>query len=237
MFDYTGKTILVTGSSQGIGQGIAKAFRDAGGIVHITGTRPSAADYDHPLDGYIYHQADLSDSAGRIKLHAEVGPIDVLVNNFGGSNRDEYTIEGFRASVEDNLHSSMELALLYRDCLSERGGSIINVGSASSHITLRETPGYTAAKSGVWGLTRALADKWAPKGIRVNMITPGFIFTRATEKMRSDPDREQRMIATVPMRRWGQPDELGSAALFLASPASSYVTGISLPVDGGLLLR
>jgi 3-oxoacyl-[acyl-carrier protein] reductase len=237
MNDFSGKIILVTASSNGIGLGIAKAFRDTGGTVHITGTRASVADYEHSLEGFIYHQADLSNIDARAKLHAEVGPIDVLVNNFGGSNHDEYSIEGFRRSLEDNLGTSMELALLYVDDLQERGGCIVNIGSASSHLALRETPGYTAGKSGVWGLTRALADKWASKGIRVNMIAPGFIFTRATEKMRVDKDREKRMIATVPMRRWGQPDELGGAALFLASPGASYVTGISLAVDGGLLVR
>lgn len=237
MIDLNGKAVLVTGSSRGIGRSIARCFQAAGCIVHINGTRPSPADYSETLEGLIYHQADLSSGEGPARLHADVGPIDILVNNFGGSNRDEYTIEGFRASIQTNLMATAELSMLYCDTLASRRGSIVNVGSVSSHMALRETPGYTAGKSGLWGLTRALADKWAPRGIRVNMLAPGFVNTELTAGMRIDAERERRLIATVPMRRWAHPDEIGGAAVFLASDLASYITGISLAVDGGLMVR
>src|SRR5690606_21478129 len=98
-------------------------------------------------------------------------------------------------------------------------------------------PGYTAGKSGLWGLTRALADKWATRGIRVNMIAPGFVHTDLTDKMRVDHAREKALLGAVPMKRWARPDEMAGAALFLASDLASYVTGISLAVDGGLMVR
>lgn len=237
MTDFIGKTVLVTGASQGIGLGIANAFRAAGATVHITGRRSSSADYPDCLDGFVYHQAEFSSSEERAALHAAIGEIDALVNNVGGSREDEYTIDGFRQVIEVNLNAAMELALLYRDTLARRAGAIVNIGSVAAHLALRETPAYTAAKAGLWGLTRALADKWAPLGIRVNMIAPGFIRTQATDPMRSDAERAKRLIASVPMRRWGLPEEIGGAAVFLASPAASYITGVSLPIDGGLMVR
>ena len=237
MIDFTGKTVLVTAASRGIGRGIALGFRDAGATVHINGTRAKPSDYDQPLDGLTYHQADLSQSEQRKWLAEAVGPVDVLVNNFGGSVPNEYDFEGFVASINHNLFAAAELAFLYCECLASRRGSIVNIGSAASHVALREVPGYTAGKSGMWGLTRVLADKWAPKGIRVNMIAPGFVDTDLTGHMRTDPEREKRLIASVPMKRWGRPDEMAGAALFLASDLASYVTGASLAVDGGLLVR
>jgi 3-oxoacyl-[acyl-carrier protein] reductase len=237
VIDMTGKVVLVTGSSRGIGRSLARAFQSAGCTVHINGTRSSPADYSETLEGLIYHQGDLSSVEGAVRLHGEVGPVDVLVNNFGGSGPDEFTIEGFRASIHTNLMVAAELSMLYYDTLASRGGSIVNVGSVSSHLALRETPGYIAGKSGMWGLTRALADKWAPQGIRVNMIATGFVNTDLTALMRADPEREKRLIATVPMRRWAHPDEIGGAAVFLASDLASYITGISLAVDGGLMVR
>lgn len=237
MIDFAGKTVLITGSSRGIGRSIALGFVQAGATVHINGTRPSAADYADPLDGTIYHQADLSIPAGRTALHDDVGPVDVLVNGYGGSNPNEQTIEGFRASIETNLFAAADLCFLYRETLARRSGNVVNIGSLSSHLALREIPGYTAGKSGLWGLTRALADKWAPLGVRVNMIAPGLVHTELTKGMRADPDREARLLATVPMRRWGEADEIMGAVLFLASPLASYITGASLAIDGGLMVR
>lgn len=237
MIDYNGKIVLVTAASRGIGRAIAIGFRDAGASVHISGTRAGASDYSDPLDSMSYHQADLSTSAGRQQLAQTVGPIDVLVNNFGGSSSNEYDYRSFVQSIENNLLAAAELCFLYSETLADRGGSVVNIGSASSHLALREVPGYTAGKSGLWGLTRALADKWATRGIRVNMIAPGFVHTDLTDKMRVDHAREKALLGAVPMKRWARADEMAGAALFLGSDLASYVTGISLAVDGGLMVR
>jgi 3-oxoacyl-[acyl-carrier protein] reductase len=237
MLNFTGKIVLITGASQGIGLGIAQGFLDAGATVHITGTRASAADYDDDLHAFTYHQADLSNDAGRIGLHAAIPSIDVLVNNAGIAVANEYELEGFRQTLEMNLIGVMDLCLRYRDVLIERQGCIVNVGSLASHLSLQDVPGYTASKSGLFGLTRVLADRWATLGVRVNMIAPGFVHTRMTEHFRQDPAFEKRLLAAVPMRRWAAPQEMAGGVLFLASPLASYITGVSLPIDGGVMLR
>lgn len=168
---------------------------------------------------------------------AAAGPLDVLVNNAGTGRPDEYSPQGFRAVLEVNLAAVMDLCLAAYPSLKERRGAIVNMGSLSSFLALRETPAYTASKAGLLGLTRALADKWAPDGIRVNLVAPGFIRTRMTERQREDPGYEARLLKAIPERRWGEPHEVAQIVLFLASPRSAYVTGQSVAIDGGLMLR
>ncbi|WP_194743565.1 SDR family NAD(P)-dependent oxidoreductase [Thermaurantiacus tibetensis] len=235
--EFAGKRVLVTGGSQGIGLACARAFAAAGAEVAITGTRPSSADYADDLAGLAYHQADFLKPGTAAALVAATGPLDVLVNNAGTGRGDEYTPEGFRAVLEVNLASVMDMCLAAHAGLKARGGAIVNMGSLSSFLALRETPAYTASKAGLLGLTRALADKWAPDGIRVNMVAPGFIRTRMTEMQRADPDYETRLLRAVPQRRWGEPEEVAQCVLFLASPRAPYVTGQSIAIDGGLMLR
>jgi 3-oxoacyl-[acyl-carrier protein] reductase len=239
MLDFTDKIVLITGASQGIGLGIAKGFLQCGATVHITGTRASADTYEDDLSAFHYHQSDLSTSGGRVQLHAQIPDLDVLVNNAGISlqNGEEYEIEAFRQVIEMNVTGVMELCRLYRDTLTARGGSIVNVGSLASYLALKEVPAYTASKSGLLGLTRALADKWSTQGVRVNMIAPGFVRTRMTAGLRTDPAYEKQLLKAVPMKRWAEPEEMAGAVMFLASPLASYITGVSLPVDGGVLLR
>ena len=232
-----GKRVLVTGGSQGIGRATALAFRDIGAVVTITGTRASPADYDDPLDGLGYVQCDLAQEADRVRLVDTVGDLDVLVNNAGGGRPDEYTIKGFAAVIALNLTAQMDLCLRFHATLKARGGNVVNMGSLSSFLAIKEVPAYTASKSGLWGLTRALADGWARDGIRVNMVAPGFIRTRITAVHRDDAGHEKRLLKAVPMQRWGEPEEIAGPILFLASPAASYVTGASLAIDGGLMLR
>jgi 3-oxoacyl-[acyl-carrier protein] reductase len=233
----SGKTVLVTGGSQGIGLATARAFEALGAIVHISGTRVAAGDYEDALDGLVYHRADLSQPDARPVLVEAVGPLDVLVNNAGTGRADEYTQEGFEAVIDLNLNAVMDMSVRCRPALAARGGAIVNVGSLSSFLALKETPAYTASKAGLLGLTRALADKWAPDGIRVNMVAPGLIRTRMTEGQRRDAGYEGRLMKAVPMRRWGEPREVADAIVFLASPHASYITGQSLAMDGGLMLR
>lgn len=235
--EFTGKRVLVTGGSQGIGLATARAFSANGAEVAITGTRASPSDYAEDLSGLAYHQADFAKPGIAPALIAATGPLDVLVNNAGTGSRDEYSPEGFRAVLEVNLASVMDLCLAAHAGLKARAGAIVNMGSLSSFLALRETPAYTASKAGLLGLTRALADKWAPDGIRVNMVAPGFIRTRMTEMQRSDADYEKRLLRAVPQRRWGEPEEVAQCVLFLASPRAPYVTGQSLAIDGGLMLR
>jgi len=232
-----GKTVLVTGGSQGIGHAAAVAFRDAGAIVHISGTRASAGDYDDDLSGLTYHRADMARPEDRAALAAAVPTLDVLVNNAGMGASDEYSLEGFERVLDVNLTAVMDLCLRFHPALVAAKGSVVNVGSLASFLAIKEAPAYTASKAGLLGLTRALGDKWSADGVRVNMVAPGFIATRMTARSRVDPDFEKRLLKSIPMRRWGEPSEIADAILFLASPAASYITGQSLAIDGGLMLR
>ena len=233
----SGKTVLVTGGSQGIGLATARAFEALGATVHISGTRAAAGDYEDALDGLVYHRSDLSQPDARPALVAAVGPLDVLVNNAGTGRADEYTQEGFEAVIGLNLNAVMDMSVRCHPALAASKGAIVNVGSLSSFLALKETPAYTASKAGLLGLTRALGDKWALDGVRVNMVAPGLIRTRMTEGQRRDAGYEGRLMKAVPMRRWGEPREVADAIVFLASPGASYITGQSLAMDGGLMLR
>ncbi len=233
-----GKTVLVTGGSQGIGQATAALFRDAGAHVTVTGTRGAASDYaDSDLAGMAYVQCRMGEKADIEALAAGFGALDVLVNNAGTGRPNEYEQDAFEEVISINLSGVMKLSTLLHPVLAKSGGSIVNVGSLSSFLALKETPAYTASKTGLLGLTRALADKWAPDGVRVNMVAPGFIETRMTAPMREHESYEAKLLKAVPMRRWGTPREVAECIAFLAGPGASYVTGQSLAMDGGLMLR
>lgn len=235
--EFKAKRVLVTGGSQGIGLATAQAFLAAGATVFVTGTRPAAADYADDLSPFTYLQANFATAGSGRQVASAVGALDVLVNNAGTGRPDEYTDEGFRFVLDVNLNSVMELSRELHPALKESRGAIINIGSLASFLALRETPAYTASKAGLLGLTRALADKWAPDGIRVNMVAPGYIRTRMTEIQRTSEDYEKRLLKSIPARRWGEPEEVAEVILFLASPRAPYVTGQSLAIDGGLMLR
>jgi len=232
-----GKTVLVTGGTQGIGKAVAEQFLAQGAKVTITGTRVHMRCYDDPPAGVDYIQADLTWPEARAEVAAHFEQIDVLVNNAGRGSPREYEQEEFEHVIDTNLNAVMDLSVRLHPYLKEARGSIVNVGSLASFLALKETPAYTASKAGLLGLTRALGDKWAPDGVRVNLVAPGFIATRMTEGARTNPDREKKLMRAIPMQRWGDPDEVANAILFLASPAASYITGQSLAIDGGLMLR
>jgi 3-oxoacyl-[acyl-carrier protein] reductase len=236
-FDFQGKRVLVTGGTQGIGLGIAEAFTDSGAEVVISGTRPDAADYEDDLSRFTYVQARLDQPADRAALVRTAGPIDILVNNAGQSHADEYSMEGYGRVIEVNLNAAAELCYLFYPVLRARGGTIVNVGSCASFIAIGYAPAYTASKAGLLGFTRAVADQWARDGVRVNLVAPGFIETRMTSGVRADERKAGNTLRAIPVRRFGTPAEVAAATLFLASPQASYITGQSLVVDGGLLLR
>ena len=242
MLDFRGKTVLVVGGSSGIGNGIAHAFRDAGAQVHVWGTRKRVEDYEgeqgSDLSGLHYSRVDLSVPSQIENWVPPFAQLDVLVLSQGIVlyKRAEFEIEGFRKVVEVNLNSVMGCAAKFEPMLAESKGSLIIVTSTAAFHSTVGNPGYNASKTGAYGLTRTLGQAWAPKGIRVNGIAPGFVATKLTRNTTEHPERSVEALKTIPVGRFGTPQEMGNVALFLASPLASYVVGQTLIVDGGLRL-
>jgi 3-oxoacyl-[acyl-carrier protein] reductase len=243
-FDYTGTRVLVTGGSNGIGLAVATAFRESGAHVTITGTRPSPDEYDHDLGGFDYHQCRLPDPDAVAAVAAGLSSLDVLVNNAGQNlpgGRSEYDPEVFEEVVAVNLFAAFRMASACRGLLErsavDGGGSVVNVGSMSSYFGIEFVPGYGAAKAGVVQMTKTLAVAWARRGIRVNAVAPGIIETNMTAPMLSLEELTRPILERTPMRRLGTPGDVAPVVLFLASPAARYVTGQTIPVDGGFSVQ
>ena len=238
MVGFENAHVLVTGGSQGIGLATARAFRAAGAAVTITGTRGGAGEYEDDLADFDYVRCEMGDAGQRAALVAGIERLDILVNNAGGSGGgDEFGMDGFRRTMEINLMAIHELSEALLPLLSARPGAVVNVGSCASFLSYPKAPGYTASKTALLGLTRAQGDAWAERGVRSNMVAPGFIRTRLTSGVDANERLKGKLLRTIPMRRFAEPEEVASVILFLASDAASYVTGQSLVVDGGLLLH
>ncbi len=241
-FDFSGARVLVTGGTSGIGSGIASAYRAAGARVTITGTRPSAADYDEDLSGYTYLQLDVESMAQVDAVAHAQTEIDILVNNAGieagGMAGSEGFAESWRRVMDVNLDGTMRAVDALLPDLRAGGGSIVNVASIQSFIAYQAgTSAYATSKAALAQYTRSLAVDLAADGIRVNAIAPGFIETAMTAGTRADPTRLAAFRARTPLKRMGQPMELAGPVVFLVSRLSSYVTGTVLPVDGGMLAQ
>ncbi len=238
-FDYTGKTVVVTGGSTGIGNACARAFLAAGARVVVTGTRASAADYagtDGDLTGLEYHRLDQGDRDAVAAWDPKVTTLDALI--VAGAKvayrRAEFEIDTFADVLATNLIGPMQLAGKFRAALAVARGSVVFVGSVASFRGTIGQPAYSASKGGLLTLTKTLAQAWGPEGIRVNLLAPGLVRSKMTAITWENPDRLAATERTVPLRRIGEPDDMVGAVLFLASPLAAYVSGASLVVDGGL---
>ena len=247
-FDLSGRVAAVTGANTGIGQGIALALAQAGADVALIGRTPAEETAAHiralGRRAEIV-SADLSTIApvtGVVDAVVEgLGKLDILVNNAGIIRRADavdFTEEDWDAVIDTNLKSVFFLCQAAgRHMLARGSGRIINIASMLTFQGGIRVPSYTASKSGIGGLTELLANEWAAKGINVNAIAPGYIATNNTAALQADENRNRSILERIPAGRWGDPADMGGAAVFLASSASDYVQGHILAVDGGWLAR
>ena len=239
--DFSGAHVLVTGGTSGIGAACAAQFLGAGAQVTITGTRGSAADYDHDLSGYRYLQMDCERPEQIDAVAAALPRLDVLVNNAGFAlpsiGLDEWEPEVFDRAVAMLLNGAFRMARRCVDHLAHSsipgGGSVIGIASMSSYFGMGIVPGYGAAKTGLVGLTRTMAVHWGPRGVRANAVAAGLTRSRMTAGTFATPAWTEPTLARTPLGRLGEPEDIAAAVAFLASPAASWITGQTLAVDGG----
>lgn len=248
MFDLSGKTVLITGANRGLGQGMALALAEAGADICAVGSSGADTTAEKVAAlGRRFHfiRADLTSISPVENIVAEtlsvMGGLDILVNNAGSIRRGdvtEFTEEDWDVVMNLNLKTLFFMCQAAgRHMIAQGHGKIINTASLLSFQGGIRVPSYTASKSGVAGITRLLANEWASKGINVNAIAPGYMATELTEGLQSDPERAGAILDRIPAARWGTPEDLGGATVFLASRVSNYVNGVIIPVDGGWLAR
>ena len=248
-FDLTGKLAVVTGATRGIGFAMAEALAAAGaniiGVSASMETRGSAIESAVTAHGRTFEgvATDFADPVAVAQLGTMLAglPVDILVNNAGTIRRSpaaEHPMEWWDEVIQVDLTSPFMLTKAVAGPMLERGsGKIIFTASLLSFQGGINVPGYAAAKSGIGGLVKALSNEWAGRGVNVNGIAPGYIATDNTQALQDDPDRSRSILERIPSARWGRPEDLAGATVFLASPASDYVSGVLLPVDGGWLGR
>ena len=234
--DFSNKTVLVTGGASGIGLGIARVFEQAGADVTVTGIPPQEEQAD-AYSGLRYLELDVTKPEQVASLPEKIDSLDVLVNSIGTVlwGGGEFEQEGFDFVMQVNLNGVMNICNRLKSKLADRKGSIINIDSIVSNRVAGDTPAYSASKAGLKHLTKALALKWGALGIRVNGIAPGAVPTQLTSEMFT-PEAEADFGKRVPVGRYATPEDMGAVVLFLASPLAAYITGVSVPVDGGLSL-
>lgn len=243
-FSLIGKVALITGGGTGIGLDMAKCFVRSGATVIITGRREEVLKEAVQAIGQGAHYlvndvSDLSQTTSLVhQIVSQFGQIDVLVNN-AGINMKKHAIEvsdeEFNRIIQTNLNAVFALTReVGKHMLDRKSGSIIMISSMAAYYGIDRVAAYASSKTGIYGLVRVLASEWSQHGIRVNAIAPGFIETAMSRTaMNSDPDRKHKAMDRTPAGHFGKPEDVAWAAVYLASDASSYVTGVSLPVDGG----
>jgi NAD(P)-dependent dehydrogenase (short-subunit alcohol dehydrogenase family) len=226
---------LATGGARGIGLGIAQALVEAGHLVTVTGLTAGEVEAAPTSEQLVAVQLDVRDDAAVEQVVQGLDRLEVLVNCAGMIMRGaEFEIETFRKVVDVNLTGTMRMCVAARAKLAASGsGSIVNTASMLSYFGGALVPAYAASKGGIVQLTKSLAIAWAPEGIRVNAIAPGWIATELTRGLIADEDRSAVILARTPMGRWGRPDDIGGAVAFLCSDAARFITGTVLPIDGG----
>jgi 2-deoxy-D-gluconate 3-dehydrogenase len=250
-FDLTGRLAVVTGARRGIGRAMARALAEAGadviGVSASLEESGSAVEKDVRAAGRAFEaiRTDFADPEAVRTLGAELAgrerPVDILVNNAGTIRRAsaaEHADADWESVLQINLNAQFALTRAVGAAMVSRGyGKVIFTASLLSFQGGINVPGYTAAKHGIAGLTKALANEWAPHGVNVNAIAPGYIATDNTQALRDDSARSRAILDRIPAGRWGDADDLAGATVFLASNAAAYVHGAILPVDGGWLGR
>jgi 2-dehydro-3-deoxy-D-gluconate 5-dehydrogenase len=248
-FSLKGKTALVTGAASGLGAAIALALADAGAHVACHGNRRPADETAEKIRGIGREgrsfAANLASDEGADKLFSEVaaamGAPDILVNNAGMIHREaavDHELAAWKQVLQVNLTSAFRLCQLAgREMLHRKQGKIINIASMMTFQGGIRIAAYTASKGAIAQMTKALANEWAPQNVQVNAIAPGYFRTENTSALQKDETRNRQILERIPAGRWGDPEDLAGAAVFLASAASDYVTGTVLVVDGGWLAR
>ena len=247
LFDLKGKTALITGGNGGIGLGIAEGFAESGANLAIAArntekTQEVVTKFNGKNTPTIGIEVDVSDLASVENMVADTlkayGSIDILVNNAGIGIRNlpqEYDIEDWNKVIDINLTGAfLSSKAVYPSMKKQGAGKIINIGSMTSIFGLDWAVAYASSKGGIVQLTKTLAVSWAKDGIQANTILPGWIHTDLTQVIKDNyKNRYDHILSRIPENRWGEPADLSGTAIFLASDASNYVTGVSIPVDGG----
>jgi len=249
-FDLSSRTALVTGCRRGIGRAAAVALATAGAdVVGVSATLEPGSEVGAEVEAlgrdFRAYRCDFADRSALYGLVAavrsDVGAVDILVNNAGTIARApaaEHPDEMWDRVLEVNLSSQFILSReLGKDMLARGRGKIVFVASMLSFQGGVTVPGYTASKSAVAGLTKALANEWAGAGVNVNAVAPGYVATDNTQALQDDPVRREQITTRIPAGRWAEPEDIAGAIVFLSSPAADYVHGVVLPVDGGWLGR
>ena len=249
-FDLSGRSALVTGCRRGIGKAAAVALASAGAdVIGVSASLEPGSDVAAEVEaigrGFHAYTCDFADRRALYELVAavrrDVGTVDILVNNAGTIARApaaEHPDEMWDRVLEVNLSSQFILSReVGKDMLERGSGKIVFIASMLSFQGGITVPGYTASKSAVAGLTKALANEWAGAGVNVNAVAPGYVATDNTQALQDDPIRREQITARIPAGRWAEPEDIAGAIVFLSSSAADYVHGVVLPVDGGWLGR